>query len=61
MSRLRLLYLRWREEILVAQVENGRALMRDHAARLAIAERELAKVRRLQMAATPAQDVLRSA
>ena len=61
MNRIRLIYLRWREEVLVAQVENGRALMHDHAARLAIAERELAKVRRMQMAATPAQDVLRSA
>ena len=44
MNRLRLMYLRWREAILEAQVANGEALMADHAERLKIARAELEEV-----------------
>ena len=46
MNRLRLIYLKWREAILEAQVANGEALMADHAERLAIARKELEDVER---------------
>ena len=61
MRRLRLWFLRHREAVLLAEVENGRALMRNHAERLRVAEAELARVQRLQMAEASAADVLKGA
>ena len=53
-----MILLRWREEMLLAQIENGEALMRDHATRLSIAKRELEKVQRQQIAAASPQSLM---
>lgn len=56
-----MLILRWREELLLAQIENGEALMRDHAMRLAIARKQLEKVQRQQIAAASPGSLLKVA
>ena len=58
MRALRMILLRWREEMLLAQIENGEALMRDHATRLSIAKRELEKVQRQQIAAASPKSLM---
>lgn len=61
MNRIRLLYLRWREEWLLAQVLNGESLVREYQAQTAAARRELERVQRQQMLEVPAQRVLKQA
>lgn len=58
---LRLRYLRWREEWLLAQVLNGESLVREYQAQADAARRELESVQRAQMLEVSADEVLRLA